>query len=120
MQNNRTLITLRPNRLSRRALPSLLFSLLLSCAAHAANPVGERHTYKAIGERELSVYITKPADWKPGDSRPSIVFFHGGGWVKGKPGQFTEHSKYLASRGLVCVQVEYRLMNKQDDKTPRK
>ena len=45
------------------------------------------------------------------------MFFHGGGWVGGKPNQFNEHSTYFAGRGLVCVQVEYRLV-KAADKAP--
>lgn len=67
-----------------------------------------------INERELSLYIVKPKDWKKEDSRPAAVFFHGGGWVRGKPTQFNYHSRYLASRGMVCIQVQYRLMTKND------
>jgi acetyl esterase/lipase len=87
-------------------------------AAEAAAPEGEPHVYKTVGDRELMLYVTRPADWKTTDKRPAVVFFHGGGWVGGKPGQFTEHSKYLASRGLVAVQVEYRLLNRQDKAPP--
>jgi acetyl esterase/lipase len=69
----------------------------------------------------MSLYITKPADWMAGDLRPAILFFHGGSWTKGKPGQFTEHSKYFASRGVVCVQVEYRLVDRKElRETPEK
>ena len=46
------------------------------------------------------------------------VFFHGGGWVGGAPGQFTEHSKYFASRGLVCFQAQYRLLDKKNSDPP--
>lgn len=98
----------------------LLLGLLATAFVHAADPVGERHSYKVVGEREMSLYITKPTDWKASDSRPAIVFFHGGGWTKGKPGQFTEHSQYLASRGMVCVQVQYRLIDKKIGETPEK
>ena len=45
---------------------------------------------------------------------PVIVFFHGGGWVNGKPTQFNDHSVYFATRGLVCIQVEYRLVKGAD------
>jgi len=84
----------------------------------AAPPVGEPVVYKTVGDRQLTLYVTKPTDWKSGDRRPAIVFFHGGGWVGGSPGQFTEHSKYLADRGMVCVQVEYRLLDRNDKKPP--
>ncbi len=86
--------------------------------AFAATPVGKRHVYKTVGDRELVLYVTMPNDWKPTDQRPAIVFYHGGGWVGGKPGQFTEHSKYLASRGMVAVQVEYRLLDRKTDDPP--
>ena len=77
-------------------------------------------TYKTIGERELKVYVTKPDQWKQTDSLPAVLFFHGGGWTGGKPGQFDEHCKHLSSRGMVCFQIEYRLLQKdKDDKTDR-
>ncbi len=87
--------------------------LTSQAAAVGAPPVGEAHVYKKVDDRELKLYVTKPADWKKGDSRPAIVFFHGGGWTGGSPGQFTEHSKYLVTRGMVCVQVQYRLLDKK-------
>ena len=70
------------------------------------------------GKRELRIYCTKPEDWSPKDKRPAIVFFHGGGWVGGAPGQFSEHARYFASRGLVCFQVEYRLLDRKNDDPP--
>lgn len=98
-------------------LCSLCILLPLSTAL-GAKPTGEPHVYKTVGDRELKLYITKPADWKATDQRPAIVFYHGGGWVGGAPGQFTEHSKYLASRGMVCVQVEYRLLDRKTNEPP--
>ncbi len=87
-------------------------------SATAAPPVGKDYVYKKVEGRELKLYVTKPADWKSADKRPAIVFFHGGAWVGGAPGQFTEHSKYLASRGMVCVQVQYRLLDRKDSDPP--
>lgn len=84
----------------------------------ASDPVGEKHIFKKIGDTKLAIYVTKPTDWKASDSRPAIVFFHGGGWVGGSPGQFTEHSKYLASRGMVCFQAQYRLLDKTNNDPP--
>ncbi|MDP6717318.1 MAG: carboxylesterase family protein, partial [Pirellulaceae bacterium] len=78
-----------------------------------AKPDGDPHVYKNVGTRALTLYVTKPADWSATDTRPAIVFFHGGGWTGGAPGQFTEHSKYLATRGMVAIQVEYRLLDRQ-------
>ena len=97
---------------------STVLPLFTVGTSYAVTPVGEKITYKTIGDRELSLYVTKPDNWQATDKRPAVVFFHGGGWVGGSPGQFTEHSKYLASRGLVCVQVEYRLLDRNNKDLP--
>lgn len=90
--------------------------------AQNARVVGEPFVYKQVPDgqetRSLRVYVTKPESWQPSDRRPAIVFFHGGGWVGGAPGQFTEHAKYFASRGMVCFQVEYRLLDRKTKEPP--
>lgn len=95
-------------------LLACLFISTLACAvaAESAKPTGEPRAYKRVGGRELMLYLVKPEGWKAADRRPAIVFFHGGGWVGGSPSQFNEHSTYFASRGLVCVNVEYRLVSR--------
>ena len=92
--------------------------LSFAVVLNAAEPPGERFDYKDIDGRQLSIYVTKPPDWKAADERPAILFFHGGGWVSGAPGQFTDHAKYFATRGLVCFQAQYRLLNKKTDDPP--
>jgi acetyl esterase len=105
---------------SNSASRLMLFAAVVVSTAtlHAATPVGQKHVYKTIDSIELKLYVTKPKDWQTTDCRPAIVFFHGGGWVGGTPGQFTEHSKYFASRGLVCVQAQYRLLDKKNSDPP--
>jgi len=76
----------------------------------------ETQTYKTVADKQLKIHISKPSDWKANDSRPAVVFFHGGGWVGGKPGQFDEHCQHLTDRGLVCFQVQYRLLSKEKSK----
>lgn len=100
--------------------PTLLLTLataFLACAlsfAADAKPktafLGEERVYKKVDGRELRLFIVKPNDWKAADQRPALVLFHGGGWTGGAPTQFNEQATYLARRGLVCVQVEYRLV----------
>jgi acetyl esterase len=80
--------------------------------------IGERFVYKQVGDRELNLFVVKPADWKASDQRPALVLFHGGGWVGGGPTQFNDQATYLATRGLVCVQVEYRLLDKSNKEPP--
>ena len=76
------------------------------------------HVYKTVGERRLRLFVMTPPEHGPGDRRPAIVFYHGGGWVGGAPGQFTEHAKYLSVRGMVTVQVEYRLLARKSSDPP--
>ena len=71
--------------------------------------------YKTVGKRDLKLVIDTPADWKPTDKRPALIFFHGGGWVAGKPIQFDTHTRHFAKLGLVGIQVEYRLLRKPTD-----
>lgn len=99
---------------------SLLACTILSAlhAAAPATPTGESRVYKQVGERALKLYVVRPEGWKAADRRPAIVFFHGGGWTGGSPSQFNEHSRYFASRGLVTVLVEYRLLKGAPDTPP--
>lgn len=101
-------------------LRCLLYALLFFVCIRSvqAEPVGKQHIYKTIGDTELSIYVTTPDDWTPQDSRPAIVFFHGGGWTGGSPGQFTEHARYFASRGMICFQAQYRLLPRKGNDPP--
>jgi acetyl esterase len=66
-------------------------------------------TYKTLGEDvNLKVYIFNPANHKPADKTPAIVFYFGGGWVGGTPTQFAMQAKHLAARGMVAICAEYR------------
>lgn len=85
----------------------------LLCAQQA--PVGVEHVYKRVGERDLKLYVLAPA--QRNGPFPAIVFFHGGGWRGGRPIQFNHQGNRLAERGMVVVQVEYRLLER-DGKVP--
>ncbi len=79
-------------------------------------PDSERLIYKTVGDVELPLYVIKPDDWQASDSRPAIVFFFGGGWRGGHPTQFAPQARYLASRGMVAVCVEYRVDSRHEVK----
>ncbi len=100
----------------------LLAFILAAAISFATAPdttaAGENFVYKKVGEREMSLFVSKPADWKATDQRPAIVFFHGGGWVGGTASLFDGHCEYFASRGLVCATVDYRLLNKTNKESP--
>src|SRR5215472_8079577 len=68
--------------------------------------------YKTTPQGDLKINLYFPEGWKPGDHRPAAVFFFGGGFVSGTPGQFTSTAEYFASRGLVAASAEYRIRNK--------
>ncbi len=89
---------------------AVVLGLFCSAPYCQAAPVGEPQVYKKVGDRELRLFVIKPGDWKPADQRPAIVFFHGGGWTGGAPGQFNDQAEYLAERGMVCILAEYRLV----------
>jgi acetyl esterase/lipase len=98
---------------------ALLVGAVIALASRArAADESDTQTFKKVGERELKVRILKPTDAKPGDSRPAIVLFHGGGWVGGLPHQFDEQARYLITRGIVCIQPAYRLLSREDTKQP--
>lgn len=80
----------------------------------------QEFVYKNVDGRalRLAVHAPEKSNASPPQLRPSIVFFHGGGWTGGKPGQFTEHAKHFKSRGAVCFQVEYRLLDKKGKEPP--
>ena len=68
--------------------------------------------FKTLGGVKLRIHIFEPEGHQPSDKRPAVVFFFGGGWVGGSPGQFFPQCKYLASRGMVAMSAEYRVKNR--------
>ncbi len=67
---------------------------------------GTPQVYKKAGGQDLRLYVVSPLG--PPAARPAIVFYHGGGWKGFKATQFNHHAEYLAKRGMVAIQVEYR------------
>jgi len=114
----------------KRHLFATLTSVAVIASAQTAKPKGgqklskperagaARYIYKTVNDRQMRLFVMTPEGHKTSDRRPAIVFYHGGGWVGGAPGQFTEHSKYLIGRGMVTVQVEYRLLNRKSADPP--
>jgi acetyl esterase/lipase len=90
----------------------------LITAAHAAEsasrkavielPGATAHVFKNIEGSQLRLHVFSPADHKPSDARPAILFFFGGGWDHGDPSQFVRHANYFASRGMVAILPDYR------------
>ncbi len=108
----------------------LLFTFVLptfSLAAASRDPMWKYppelpgatvETYKTIGDVELKAWIFHPDSHKSIDRRPAIVFYFGGGWRGGSPGQFYHQCQYLASRGMVAITVDYRVLNRHKTLAP--
>jgi acetyl esterase/lipase len=69
-------------------------------------------TYKTTPQGDLSMFLHMPEGWKASDRRPAIVFFFGGGWTNGNPGQFEPQATYLAGRGMVTARADYRIKSR--------
>ena len=69
-------------------------------------------TYKITPQSELKLWIFDPPNLMPGEKRPAIVFFFGGGWRAGTPSQFEHQCRYLASQGMVAMTADYRVMSR--------
>ena len=64
--------------------------------------------YKRIGETNLVVHIFESSGAIK-SNRAAIVFFFGGGWTSGSPGQFEMQCRHSASRGMVAIAADYRV-----------
>ncbi len=85
--------------------------------ARTASPLhpDRSYTYKIVHNLPLHLYIFYP---KSKATHSAIVFFHGGGWMRGKPRQFFRQASYLAAHGMLAVSVEYRTKT-LDGSTPK-
>ncbi len=114
--------TMRPKVLATFATVlsfcAMLFASGLPAAAQQPASIEDSFVYKTVGDRALRIDWTRPADWKASDRRAAVVFFHGGAWVGGAPGQFAAHSVELADRGVVSFRVEYRLLDRKGNDPP--
>jgi acetyl esterase/lipase len=66
-----------------------------------------------VGDVPVKLYVFNPPNLKLDDQRSAVVFFFGGGWSGGSPGQFAQHCRYLASHGLVAITADYRVSSRQ-------
>ena len=90
-----------------------LMALLCACSVMQAQvkssvePVGKRIVYKTVDGKQLAIFVVTPAG---GGVHPAMLMIHGGGWQSGSLAEFNRQAEYLAGRGIVAVQVEYRLI----------
>ena len=66
--------------------------------------------YKAIDGVELNAHIFNPEGHSSGDSRPVMVFLHGGALRFGSPTEGYELAERFIPDGVVVISAEYRLL----------
>jgi dipeptidyl aminopeptidase/acylaminoacyl peptidase len=67
----------------------------------------ELHRVKARDGLEIPVWVTRPA----GDAskpRAAVVLVHGGPWARGAEWEWDAQTQFLASRGYVVIEPEFR------------
>ncbi len=64
------------------------------------------HRIAARDGRDLPVWVTQPPG--PPGARPAVVLVHGGPWLRGRRWQWQALPQFLASRGYVVVEPEFR------------
>ena len=71
-------------------------------------PGAESHTYKVVGDIALRLHVFDQSP-KASETRPAIVFFFGGGLMRGKITHFQGQAKALSALGMVAVLADYRV-----------
>jgi len=74
-----------------------------------ARQMGQRdfHRYTARDGRQIPVYVTQPAG-KADGPRPAVVLVHGGPSVRGVYWEWDQEAQFLAARGYLVIQPEFR------------
>lgn len=92
----------------------LVFAVFSIAVVEAAYPPKFKHAreevYHSVGETELKVWIV--GEPEPGQLKPAVVLYFGGGWRFGSPSDLESHANYLAKRGFICLLPDYRVFNR--------
>ena len=68
----------------------------------------ELHRIKARDGADLPVWLTLPRGVAPGKPAPAVVLVHGGPFVRGRVWEWNGWSQFLASRGYLVIEPEFR------------
>lgn len=75
-------------------------------------PGASVEVYREVNGSKLNAYVFTPPRHQASDRRPAVLFFFGGGWKGGTPGQLLPQSLYLAQRGMVAISCDYRVLSR--------
>lgn len=65
--------------------------------------------YKQVDGHALKLHFFAPHAPSRSTLSPVLLFFHGGGWQFGEPGQFFPQCRHFSKRGYACVSAAYRI-----------
>lgn len=103
------------NRIDRNKWMFLVWILLyIGMAGASAQQKVSEIVYKTVDTVSLKMKVYYPDDFKPGDRRPAIVLFFGGGWNNGKIDQFKRQAIYFAGLGMIAITPDYRVKSRQN------
>jgi len=103
-------------------LPNILLILLFSVSSAYAFPYppeidgAKEFVYKKTPQGDLKLWVFSPEGHCDSKTAPAVVFFFGGGWKSGSPAQFIKQCEYLASRGMVAITADYRVLSRHQTK----
>ena len=69
--------------------------------------VRDMHRFAARDGLSIPVLVTHPPG-KASSARPAVVLVHGGPWVRGTHWEWEPEAQFLASRGYVVIEPEFR------------
>jgi len=98
----------------KKILISILFIFIISATQVFSQTYKfekSSFVYKNVDGVELEMVMYKPLT-SSNLKLPAIVFFFGGGWVKGEPSQFNLQAEYLATRGIFVFCPDYRTQSR--------
>lgn len=113
------MLTRRTPRMGMNAalVLALVWVAVAAPAADRMTEPGKKFVYKQSAgvPQELEVYY--PPGWKAGGPKvPGVLLFHGGAWAGGDLSMLRPQCAYLASRGLVAVTANYRMLKRGEGK----
>jgi dipeptidyl aminopeptidase/acylaminoacyl peptidase len=68
----------------------------------------ELHRPKARDGEDLPVWITRAPNLPAGQPAPAVILVHGGPWVRGTSWAWHGEAQFLASRGYLVIEPEFR------------